>query len=251
MKPFGRSNWIPNAVFEAVYVMPAWQKAAIFLAAWLVPVAAFWFFFLSGTLDELTHLTQRIPQLKREIARLEAKARTLPQLQAELKGLQEIFNKATKLLPQSEDIPGILSQISSLGNEAHLRFSSFRPGGERRKGFYAAIPVSITVTGPFHNTMTFFDQVAHMPRIVHITNVSMGGARQGGKIWSQITGEGGAGGGGPKGSGANKAGGTSRPGPAGKGGVERGGSWIITTVCTAETYRFLTPKERGKGGKGR
>ncbi len=244
MKIFGRRQLIPPAVFEAVYAMPAWQKALIFLGAWLIPIVAFWFLFLSSTLEELTDVTKKIPELEREIARLEAKARTLPKLEAELKGLSQIFDKATKLLPESEDIPGILSQISSLGNEAHLRFSSFKPGSEQKMGFYAAIPVSISVTGPFHNTMAFFDKVAHMARIVHITRVSMGGAKQSGEIWSQK----GAQGAQPAGGSTETANGGGGGSTQGGEGIERGGSWVISTTCTAETYRFLSPAERAKGG---
>ncbi len=247
MKLFGKRIGIPTAVFETVYTMPAWQKAAIFLAAWLVPVAAFWFLFLASTQEELRSLTKQIPELQEEIRRLEAKAKTLPQLEAELKGLSDIFNKATRLLPESEDIPSILSQISSLGNEAHLQFSSFKPGSERKQDFYAAIPVNITITGPFHNTMAFFDKVAHMSRIVHITSVNMGGAKQSGEIWSQKGANAPAGGGAAVQQAQPSAQSGSGEGQGGK--VERGGSWVVTTTCTAETYRFLTEDERKKSSK--
>jgi type IV pilus assembly protein PilO len=40
--------------------------------------------------------------------------------------------------------------------------------------FYEEIPVAVTVTGTFQNTVYFFEKVAKLPRIVNISDVTMG-----------------------------------------------------------------------------
>ena len=40
--------------------------------------------------------------------------------------------------------------------------------------FYEEIPVKVTVTGSFQNTVSFFEKVAKLPRIVNISDISMG-----------------------------------------------------------------------------
>ena len=40
--------------------------------------------------------------------------------------------------------------------------------------FYEEIPVKVTVTGTFQNTVSFFEKVAKLPRIVNISDISMG-----------------------------------------------------------------------------
>jgi type IV pilus assembly protein PilO len=40
--------------------------------------------------------------------------------------------------------------------------------------FYEEIPVTVTISGRFHNTLSFFEQVARLPRIINIESITMG-----------------------------------------------------------------------------
>ena len=238
---FNKPNWkIPPGLFQTVYSLPIWQKAGIWLIVLVIPMALFWFFFLSVRLEEIEAISEKIPNLRQELVKLEAKSKQIPQLEEELNIMKGILQKALKLLPEKEDIPTFLPEISSLGNEARLDFLSFKPQKEQPKAFYAAIPISMEFNGPFHNTVDFFDNVSRMARIVHIKAVSMGKAKKTTKVWSQ------------KGSSSEqiepadetasiKGGGE---GPTEGQEVKRSGTWIISTRCEAVTYRFLSPEEQ-------
>jgi type IV pilus assembly protein PilO len=58
---------------------------------------------------------------------------------------------------------------------------TFKPGAEQPKDFYSEVPVSVRVTGRFHNTLAFFDEVSRLPRIVTISNIQMKKAEGPGK----------------------------------------------------------------------
>jgi len=220
---------IPPTVFEFVYQLETWQKLAIFAISWLIPILLFWFLFLGPKIDQLNNLNNQIPRLETQVNILEAKAKQLPLIKEELNLMQEILKRALQLLPTKKDIPSVLTQISTLGNECHLEFISFQPKKEQIKGFYAAIPVSIVVQGPFHNTLTFFDKVTRMARIVHIKSVDMGGAKQSKAIWSQTV--------------NNKTNNTTSNKNINSNEQTSTGNWIIKTTCQAITYRFLTKSE--------
>ncbi|MEE8557151.1 MAG: type 4a pilus biogenesis protein PilO, partial [Myxococcota bacterium] len=49
----------------------------------------------------------------------------------------------------------------------------FRPKKEVKRGFYAEVPIDIELRGTYHNVAVFFDKIAHLPRIVRISKVSM------------------------------------------------------------------------------
>ncbi len=241
---FKKPNFqIPSQLFDAVYNLQLWQKALILLASWLVPLGLFWFLFLAGSLGEIDTISDKIPKLKQEIRILEAKKKRLPQMENDLRAMTDILKQALRLLPEKEDIPSVLTEISSLGNAAGLEMKSFTPGDEKVEGFYAAIPVSLSFAGPFHNTLVFFDKVGKMARIVHIKEVEMGQAEESANIWSRKAE------GTPQASAdapqATEAGAETGVAAAGESGpVERGSNWIINTKCTAVTYRFLTPEEQ-------
>ena len=244
---------IPTTLFDTVYSMPIWQKALIFMISWLLPIGLFWYLFLSARIGEIDSISNKIPKLRQEIAILEQKSKQIPKLEKELKEMEGILKQAMKLLPEKEDIPSVLTEISSLGNEARLEFQAFKPGTERINNFYAAIPVSLELEGPFHNTVVFFDRISRMARIVHIEDVTMGKAKESSQIWSQAV---------NKENGSTKTSSTkasqANPKSTGmdnKGVVQHGSNWVIHTKCTAVTYRFLTPEEqkraKAKGKKKR
>jgi type IV pilus assembly protein PilO len=66
-----------------------------------------------------------------------------------------------------------LSSISQSGRDAGLDFLLFQPQAEKNKDFYAEIPVSIKITGNYHNVALFFDKVARLSRIVNIDDIKM------------------------------------------------------------------------------
>jgi len=230
---------IPVKFEQTVYVMPLWQKLAICVVTFSIPLIAFWFLFLASRIEEFSSISKKIPKLRQEVMLLQQKAKKVPEFEAELKELNRIFKKAMRLLPESKDIPAMLTEISSIGNEEHLEFLSFQPGAEIKKDFYAEIPINLVIEGPFHNTMRFFDKVSHMSRIVHIKNVSMGNAREKRETWSEAART-------PSPSGTTSGAGASKT-PMKT--VNRGTSWVISTKCTAVTYRFLTEKEQQAQGK--
>ncbi|NPA94101.1 MAG: type 4a pilus biogenesis protein PilO [Thermodesulfobacteria bacterium] len=235
---------IPSTLFDTVYNMPLWQKILIFVASWVVPIALFWYLFLAARIGEIDSISSRIPKLKQEIAALEQKSKQLPKIEKELKEMEGLLKQAMKLLPEKEDIPSVLTEISSLGNEARLEFEEFKPGKEQIHDFYAAIPVSLKLKGPFHNTVVFFDRVSRMARIVHIENVTMGKAKEASQIWSQAVNSSSNKAAGAKGGSQAAASGAKPGGDGSKGVVQRGSNWVISTKCTAVTYRFLTPEEQ-------
>ncbi len=230
---------IPPVIFDAVYGMETWQKIAVLAVSLVVPLVAFWFLSLGPKVTQLQDYDSRIPRLQREVQLLEIKAQRLPLMKEEYRLMQKILKRALQLLPAQKDIPSVLTQISTIGNEAHLDFISFKPGKEKIKGFYAAIPVTMVVQGTFHNTVSFFDKVTRMARIVHITSVNMGGAKQSKAIMSQTV---------------NSKGNVSpsRMSSGNTGGNSgQNGNWIIRTDCQAVTYRFLSQAEIAKKDKHR
>jgi type IV pilus assembly protein PilO len=56
---------------------------------------------------------------------------------------------------------------------------------EKRRDFYAEIPVSMRVQGQFHNTVLFFDRVARLSRVVNLKDISMKPAK-GGKLTTSL-----------------------------------------------------------------
>lgn len=163
--PFLESKFVPLAMKI---------KAAAALVIVAVFVAAFVFFVYSPQNGEIKKLEEKQVGLKREIAEARARTEKLDQHKAEMKETELRFLQASVLLPQTKEIPSLLTNISSLGTNAGLDFLSFSPQGMTEKEFYAEIPVAISVKGPYHNIGNFLYQVSRLDRIVSVSNINLG-----------------------------------------------------------------------------
>jgi type IV pilus assembly protein PilO len=116
--------------------------------------------------------------LETRLRAVKKKAQNRERLQQELNEVMAVFEETSRLLPKEQEIPQLLKDISALGTNAGLDFLSFKPGADVPKDFYAEIPVSINVDGPYHSMGYFLDQVSKLDRIVSVDNIRMGGPKK-------------------------------------------------------------------------
>ncbi len=90
--------------------------------------------------------------------------------------LQEVEQSLAAMLRQLPDrsqMDALLADINQVGVGRGLDFDLFRPGVETPADFYATLPVSIKVTGSYHDIGGFVSDLAQMPRIVTLHDVSL------------------------------------------------------------------------------
>ena len=147
---------------------------AIFVLIIIAPVVAFYFLHFTAKTKEIKGLENKAVKLRKEIAGAKARAAKLDEHLAEMEETQRLFAEASVLLPQKKEIPALLTNISALGTNSGLNMARFSPRPERKKEFYAQIPVSLNITGPYHNIGTFLYEVSKLDRIVSAINISLG-----------------------------------------------------------------------------
>jgi type IV pilus assembly protein PilO len=161
-----------NPQVEKILKLPAKQKILIVALVVIVEAAALiWFLYLPKH-NELNALKVELTKLQTEIEDKTRIANNLPRLQKEYDQLNIELAQALTELPNSKEIPSLLTSITTVGKSAGLDFLVFKPRAEIPKDFYAEVPVDITVSGSFFSVANFFAAVANLPRIVNISNVA-------------------------------------------------------------------------------
>lgn len=122
---------------------------------------------------ELTGLRAQQLELQRKLNEVRAVAANLGAFEEELGRLDKELVIALRQLPNSKELPVLLTDISSLGKNAGLEFKSFKPKDEVPREFYAEVPIEIQFTGSFHEVATFFDAISKLPRIVNVGELKM------------------------------------------------------------------------------
>ena len=161
-----------NPQIEKILKLPTKQKIAILVAVVVIEAAALGWFLVKPKVEEYQSLKAELAKLQAEVDEKTKIANNLPKLQKEYDQLNQELALALTELPNSKEIPSLLTSITSLGKNAGLDFLVFKPKGEIPKDFYAEVPVDITVSGSYYSVANFFAAVANLPRIVNITNVA-------------------------------------------------------------------------------
>jgi type IV pilus assembly protein PilO len=131
-----------------------------------------WFIYIPKS-EQIDASRQEIKRLEARLNQAKIKARDLKKFEEEFAEVEVQFAEALSLLPNTKEIPALLKTVTQLGTDSQLEFVLFSPQRERPKDFYIEIPVSIQVSGAYHNVAMFFDKVGRMDRIVNILNVDM------------------------------------------------------------------------------
>lgn len=156
---------------EKVLKLPTKQKIIILVLVLIVEAAALiWFLYLPRH-NELVQLKDQLAKLQADVAEKTRIANNLPKLKKEFDELTAQLEHALTELPNSKEIPSLLTSITTLGKGAGLDFLTFKPRPEVPKDFYAEVPVDIVISGSYYSVANFFAAVANLPRIVNITNV--------------------------------------------------------------------------------
>ena len=157
---------------EKILKLPTKQKIMILVLLSIIEASALVWFLYLPKYKELDGLKTELTKLQGEISEKTRIANNLPRLQAEYEKLNQELAQALTELPNSKEIPSLLTSITTLGKNAGLDFLTFRPKGEVPKDFYADVPVDIVISGSYFSVANFFAAVANLPRIVNITNVA-------------------------------------------------------------------------------
>lgn len=156
---------------EKILKLPTKQKIGIMALILVLEAAALiWFLYLPRH-KELAALRTQLTTLQGEVTEKTKIANNLPKIKKEFDELNAELDRALTELPNSKEIPSLLTSITSLGKNAGLDFLTFKPKPEVPKDFYAEVPVDIVIAGSYFSVANFYAAVANLPRIVNITNV--------------------------------------------------------------------------------
>jgi type IV pilus assembly protein PilO len=158
---------------------PALPRYALCVAVTLLVVGILWFLWLSGSDAELESERAREVKLREDYKGKLAQAVNLDALKKQREQVQQYVTQLEKQLPSKAEMDALLSDINQAGLGRSLQFDLFRPGQVSVKEYYAELPISLRVTGRYHDIGAFASDIANLSRIVTLNNVSVAPARDG------------------------------------------------------------------------
>jgi type IV pilus assembly protein PilO len=91
----------------------------------------------------------------------------------QLAEIDRSFGALLKQLPNKSEIEALLIEVNQAGLGRGLQFELFRPSSEQIKDFYAELPIAVKINGTYHDFGAFAADIAKLPRIVTLNNISI------------------------------------------------------------------------------
>lgn len=140
----------------------------------VVAVAAvLWFVKLTDYLTELETEQATEITLREDYKKKLQKAVSLDALKKQREQVQQYVIQLEKQLPSKAEMAALLSDINQSGLGRSLQFELFRPGQVVVREYYAELPISVRVTGRYHDMGAFASDIAHLSRIVTLNDVAI------------------------------------------------------------------------------
>jgi type IV pilus assembly protein PilO len=167
-------------LIERIAKAPIGLKIGVVAGALVLVTALTYFVFSLPFGPSISEVETRIKKTNADQARLErdftekqAIANDLNRFRKEKELLEQRLAEALAELPEEKDIDGLLQLFQDRAQKAGLEIVTITPEAEKPEGFYARIPIPMTVTGNFHEVATFFDSLGRLRRIVNVSDISM------------------------------------------------------------------------------
>jgi len=152
---------------------PLLPKALAWAATGALALVLGWVVLVSSASDELQAARNLEPGLKDDFRAKLGQAVNLSELRKQKQQVQEYVTQLERQLPGKAEMDALLSDINQAGIGRGLQFELFRPGQVEIKDYYAVLPITLRVTGRFHDIGAFTADVANLSRIVTLHNLAI------------------------------------------------------------------------------
>ena len=150
---------------------PALPRYALYLGTVVAVLACVWFTVLSSYNEELALESAKEVSLREDFRKKLSQAVNLEALKKQREQVQQYVTQLEKQLPSKAEMDALLSDVNQAGLGRSLQFELFRPGQVLVRDYYAELPITLRVTGRYHDIGAFASDVANLSRIVTLNNL--------------------------------------------------------------------------------
>lgn len=173
MKPSELKQQLENLDFKDIGNWPFVIKAGAIALLCLVVLAAGVWFDTRPQMDTLEQARKKEAALKSDFSQKQHLAANLAVYQQQMEEMKRSFGTMLRQLPSKTEIAELLVDVSQTGLTNGLAFELFKPEAEVPADFYAVLPIKIKVTGDYHEFGRFVSDVAVLPRIVTLHDITI------------------------------------------------------------------------------
>jgi len=152
--------------------MKDWPWYGYLLLA-LILLGLFYFLYYKGKNEELQSVREERIRTEAQIVELRAKKAQMDQIEKDIEEMKVTLSRLETIIPLKEEISDILRKIQQLAWDSRLNIEKFIPKTDVDKDFYYEKPISIEITGNYHNLALFYDRLSNFSRLYNIEDFTI------------------------------------------------------------------------------
>jgi type IV pilus assembly protein PilO len=149
------------------------RAAVIGIVFVIVVGAGVYFTIINDKAPALERVQQEELTLRDVFKNKQRKAANYDAYKDQLAQMEQSFGTMLRQLPGETEIPSLIVDISQTGLAAGLKERLFQPRPEVPKDFYAEKPITISLSGGYHEIANFVSGIAALPRIVTLHDINI------------------------------------------------------------------------------
>ena len=154
-------------------VWPIVPRIVILIGMFLALVLAAAWFGWQTQYEELDLKRQEETKLKDAWLGKKKQAVNLDEYRNQLADIERSFGALLKQLPNASEMESLLIDINQAGLGRGLQFELFKPGTEAVEDFYAELPITVNLSGSYHDFGAFAGDIAKLPRVVTLNDITV------------------------------------------------------------------------------
>lgn len=167
------ANDFRNLNPKDVGAWPLAPRIATLLGMFALVLAAGWFLVCSDAIATLELKQQEETKLRDDFLSKKRQSVNLDLYVQQLNEIDRSFGALLKQLPNKAEVESLLIEVNQSGMGRGLQFELFKPSPEIVKDFYAELPISVKLTGNYHDFGAFAADIGRLSRIVTLNNIAI------------------------------------------------------------------------------
>jgi len=162
-----------NDLLDRIMDMPVRQRVLLLVSIVFLLFGGYGYLIYWPRNDQVVEKEEQLATMQQDRDRKAALVANLPQAKKDVADLNAALKEAVAQLPNTKEIPDLLSGISAVARDAGLEIQQFKQRPETYQDFYAEVPVEILVRGTYWQVEAFFKRVSDLTRIVNVSEIGV------------------------------------------------------------------------------
>ena len=151
--------------------LPWYGQILAFLLVAIALLGAFRFYYVGPQGEAQAQQQAELEQKQAEVAQAERDNIELEEFRAEVDDLNSRLAALSAVLPEQEEVAGLLRQLQTFAVQSNLTIRAFRPQAAVTQEMHSEWPYRLQLDGTYHNLGMFLDRISKFPRIINISDV--------------------------------------------------------------------------------